>query len=185
MRASYSIIAVAASLACGAVNAGPSRPFNLLALKSGTSLQFAPIAANNLNLVTNAPTTADSPPPGVDASGYENGTLFNLEPDGSVTMAIGTTGIQYLYWSPQTDIARITPGHSDYIPDGGVSSFNITGSGSDYQLNFEYGPAYACGTGPNYTIFFEGAALNTANCQEIGLLVQFSDSYDIGAYQYI
>ena len=100
-------------------------------------------------------------------------------------MAIGTTGVQYLYWSPQTDIARITPGHTDYIPDGGVSSFNITGSGSDYQLSFEFGPAYACGTGPDYTIFFQGAALNTANCQEIGLLVDFNDYYSVGAYQYI
>jgi hypothetical protein len=183
------LAAVAATLAAAAPTAIPrassvAGAFSLLSLKSGTDYHLLPVNAHDLTLSLALPTTIDVPPAGVDASAYTNTTLFNLNPDKSLTMAIGTTGEQYVYWAPQTDIVKITPGHSDYIPDAGISNFTITGSlpESDPILTFEYGQAYVCGE--DRTLFFEGGALDTSKCVSIGLLVTYADA-TTGGYQYI
>ncbi len=170
------------TLATGAV----AKPFTLLSIDSGTNIQYASINANDLTLAIDLPTTTYPPPPnlGINPASYTNETSFNLFTDGTILMNVQTTGVQYLYVSPQTGLARVTPAHTDYIPDGGISNFTISG------VNLQFGDGtitpWACGpaAGP-YHIFFNFPALNTADCREIALYVEYQTTDAYGAWQYI
>lgn len=165
-----------------AIGASALPPFALATIRSATILQYAPISVNSLTLATYSPTTAVPAPDFVDQSAYTNSTVFNLADDGSLTMAIGGTGIQYVYVAPQTGLARVTPAHTDYIPNGGEDNFTI--SGNPPILSTAAGQAYACGSGPSYTIEFSVPALNTANCLAVDLLVEYFPEGTVGAWEY-
>lgn len=156
-------------------------PFALLSLRSATQFQYAAINANDLTLAIGAPTTT-APAPNNIGTTYPDTTSFILAPDGSLFMNAATTGEQFVYVSPQTGLVQITPAHTDYIPNGGFDNFTI--SGNPPELSIPGYTAYACGTGP-YQIEFGVAALNTANCEEVGLLVSYLGSEEPTAWQYV
>jgi hypothetical protein len=163
------------TLATGAM----AMPFGLLAIHSGTNIQYASINANHLTLAIGLPTTTFTQS-NVNPSLFTNTTLFNLLSGGAIIMNAESPGFQYLYVWPKTGRALITPPHTD-IPVGGISNFTIISP----NLQFENGTIGALACGPKdgpYHIFFNFPGLNTSHCRGIGLYVAYQRTY--GAWEY-